>query len=307
MKVLSFGEILWDVIDGEEHLGGAPFNFAVHAAKCGNDSFIISRLGSDYLGMRAYNKSKIHGVDLSLIQWDENYPTGVVDVMLVDGQPDYTIRQNAAYDFIEGGVAFEALRKLSFDVFYFGSLSQRNLSSRHALMNILSTNSFAHIFYDVNLRKTGYSESIVKGSLLVCNIFKLNIDEVPIIAKMITGIELNGEEFCKCLKEVFPNISLIILTAAEKGCFIFRYDKYIFCPGTPVKAKDAVGAGDAFSAAFMHIYVSGGDALKAAQIANEVAAFMTTKSGAIHEYSSRIKDLLFRNSTKFSDTPHQVG
>ena len=30
--MVAFGEILWDVIDGVPHLGGAPFNFAAHAA-----------------------------------------------------------------------------------------------------------------------------------------------------------------------------------------------------------------------------------------------------------------------------------
>jgi fructokinase len=32
MKVLAFGEILWDIIEKEEHLGGAPFNFIAHTA-----------------------------------------------------------------------------------------------------------------------------------------------------------------------------------------------------------------------------------------------------------------------------------
>lgn len=35
MDVVAFGEILWDVIDGVPHLGGAPFNFAAHAARLG--------------------------------------------------------------------------------------------------------------------------------------------------------------------------------------------------------------------------------------------------------------------------------
>ena len=50
MKVLAFGEILWDVINGVEHLGGAPFNFAAHMAQCGHETFMVSRLGMDELG-----------------------------------------------------------------------------------------------------------------------------------------------------------------------------------------------------------------------------------------------------------------
>ena len=33
MKVVSIGEVLWDVIGSVEHLGGAPFNFAAACQK----------------------------------------------------------------------------------------------------------------------------------------------------------------------------------------------------------------------------------------------------------------------------------
>ena len=31
MVIVAAGEILWDVFDNAEHLGGATFNFAAHA------------------------------------------------------------------------------------------------------------------------------------------------------------------------------------------------------------------------------------------------------------------------------------
>jgi fructokinase len=306
MRVLSFGEILWDIINGEEHLGGAPFNFAAHSAQCGNESMIISRLGSDYLGMRAYNRSKTFGVDPTFIQWDEVYPTGLVDITLVNGQPDYNIRENVAYDFIAASTATALSNAKPIDVFYFGSLAQRSHVSQNALKNILATYHFGHIFYDVNLRKGGFNESIVRGSLKACSVFKLNADEVPVISEMICGTLLSSEEFCKAIKALFPNISLIIITASERGCFIFRENDLVYVPGTPVKVNDAVGAGDAFSASFMHVYASTGDALMAAQIANQVGAYVATKAGAIPGYSSEVKDMLYRNSKKIKDTMNRI-
>ena len=91
MKVLAFGEILWDVINGVEHLGGAPFNFAAHMAQCGHETFMVSRLGMDELGDRAFRKASEHKVRTDFIQRDKKYPTGVVDVTLANGQPDYFI------------------------------------------------------------------------------------------------------------------------------------------------------------------------------------------------------------------------
>jgi fructokinase len=296
MRVLAFGEILWDVINGAEHLGGAPFNFAAHIVQCANDSFIISRLGTDLLGKRAFNKSKDYKVDVSLIEWDEIYPTGTVDVTLTEGQPNYTIRENVAYDFINANAALSFLENNEVDVFYFGSLAQRNEASRHALYKILALGKFQHVFYDVNLRKYGYTESLVKASLKMCTIFKLNSDEVPVIASWLTGIHHTQESFCRCIKALYPNIELIIITASEKGCYIFIRSEILYIPGTPVTVSDAVGAGDAFSAAFMHVYASVGDALTAAQVANEVGAYVATKPGAIPTYSSSIKSLLSKYS-----------
>lgn len=294
MKVLAFGEILWDVINGTEHLGGAPFNFAAHAAQCGNESSIVSRLGSDFLGMRAFNLSKKHGVDPSFIQWDEIYPTGIVDVSLINGQPDYIIRENAAYDHIESGPVLSALTEHSFDVFYFGSLAQRNVISSHALFRILSLNKFKHVFYDVNLRKNSYTELIIRKSLAACSIFKLNVDEVNVISNILTSAPLGLEEFCRCVKSLFPNVQLVVITASEKGCYIF-YDHLISVPGTAVKVRDAVGAGDAFSASFMHVYALTGDPVQAGQIANHIGAFVATKDGAIPAYSAEIATTLRQN------------
>jgi fructokinase len=291
MKVLSFGEILWDVIEGNHHLGGAPFNFAAHAAQCGNQSYIISRLGKDKLGKEAHELCKGYGVNDSFIQWDEKHPTGVVDVTLEAGQPDYYIHENVAWDFIEYDSSLSTIGQI-FDVFYFGSLAQRHYVSADTLYKILTQNKFKHIFYDVNLRKKGYSDEILKRSLGHCTILKLNNAEVPVLSQLLMGTSLDDESFCKRLLELHKNITAVIITAAEKGCYIFENDNLTLVPGVEVKVADAVGAGDSFSAAFMHGYVASGDALKAAKVANQIGAFVASKHGAIPEYSEEIKNIL---------------
>jgi fructokinase len=291
MKVLAFGEILWDIIDQEEYLGGAPFNFAAHAAQFGNKSFIISRVGSDFLGVRAHNLSKSFGVDVSLIQWDETLPTGIVDVSLINGQPEYAIRSNVAYDYISPNPVLKGLNKEQFDVFYFGSLSQRSTISAETLYEILSENKFNHVFYDVNLRKSGYTEEIIKRSLSAATIFKLNIEEVNVISELLTGSKLDLDDFCKWIKLYYTNISTIIITASERGCFVYE-DQLQYVHGKPVIVKDAVGAGDAFSASFMHMYIKNGDAISSARIANQVGAFVATQTGAVPKYTPEILNLL---------------
>ncbi len=295
MKVLAFGEILWDIIEGREHLGGAAFNFAAHMAQCGNSAHIISRVGRDSLGDTAINESIAYGVDASFIQRDDSFPTGVVDVTLTEGQPQYVIRPDAAFDYISADPILPRLEVKYVDVFYFGSLAQRNVISEQALYRILSGNNFKHIFYDVNLRKSCYSEKIIRNSLAACTILKLNKEEVRTVSQLITGYQLSEDAFCRWVKSLYPTIRLIIITASESGCFIYESD-LLYVPGTPVTVCDAVGSGDAFSASFMHMYAASGDAVMAARAANQVGAFVTTQAGAIPKYSPKIASILETNS-----------
>ena len=53
MKVLSFGEIIWDIYPDKKCIGGAPLNFSAHVAKNGAESYLLSCVGQDDLGKQA--------------------------------------------------------------------------------------------------------------------------------------------------------------------------------------------------------------------------------------------------------------
>jgi len=51
LKPLLFGEVLFDCFpNGEQRLGGAPFNLAWHLQALGDQPCLISRVGNDGLG-----------------------------------------------------------------------------------------------------------------------------------------------------------------------------------------------------------------------------------------------------------------
>ena len=50
MRIISVGEILWGVYENVEHIGGAPFNFSVHANRLGHKVYFISAVGEDDRG-----------------------------------------------------------------------------------------------------------------------------------------------------------------------------------------------------------------------------------------------------------------
>ena len=121
MKILSFGEIIWDVYPDERTLGGAPLNFAAHTAAMGTDAYIMSAVGDDILGREALALAEGSGVNTEYVSILPEFPTGRCDVKIDSrGIPTYTLAENTAYD----NIAYCNLAE-SFDVFAFGTLALR--------------------------------------------------------------------------------------------------------------------------------------------------------------------------------------
>ena len=62
MTILSIGEILWDVFPDSVRLGGAPFNFAVHAHRLGHHVIFVSAVGDDEQGRVALSRAGALGL-----------------------------------------------------------------------------------------------------------------------------------------------------------------------------------------------------------------------------------------------------
>ncbi|WP_258105685.1 carbohydrate kinase [Marinoscillum sp. MHG1-6] len=286
MKVLVFGEILWDIIEGVPHLGGAPLNFAAHVAQCGYDSAIVSCLGKDNLGDDALRMVQYLNVDVRLVQRSD-IRTGFVPVTLCNGQPDYEIIENVAYDYIDGEKLDHTLIG-DYDTFYFGSLIQRSEVSASALQQILDRHRFKQVFYDVNLRKNSFNKDIVVHSLGHCNLLKVNDEEVGVLSKLLFDRDLDFDAFCEKVIGLWKQIEAVVITAGGDGSLVYWNGQLEKVPTSPIEVIDTVGAGDSFSAAFLCIYNKTGDPVYAAQIANKVGAFVASSNGPIPRYSPEI-------------------
>src|SRR5579883_910022 len=99
MRLLSLGEILWDVLPDGEHLGGAPFNLAAHARRLGEDVIFVSAVGADARGQHALARLLELGLPAAYVQTVNSSPTGFVSVQIDSaGHPTFTIHRPAAYD-----------------------------------------------------------------------------------------------------------------------------------------------------------------------------------------------------------------
>ena len=93
--IVGLGEALWDVLPEGKKLGGAPANFAYHAAQFGLQTIAISALGEDSLAEETIEALKEH--NLNYLMPRVPYPTGTVQVTLSgEGIPTYDIKENVA-------------------------------------------------------------------------------------------------------------------------------------------------------------------------------------------------------------------
>lgn len=289
IRALAFGEILWDIIDGVPHIGGAPFNLAAHMAALGGSPSLVSAVGNDELGRQALKRAGELGIDTSLIRTDPALPTGTVVVELDEaGKPEYDIVEPVAWDAVSPGKpSLSTVSEGTWDLFIFGTLAQRSEANRRALAELVRVSAAKERFFDVNLRLDYFSADIVRDSLAITTILKLNDEEVPVISRLLWNEETDEKVFCGRIMDDYP-VATICVTRGKEGSSLYRNGKRYDEPVVPVEVKDTVGAGDSFSAAFLTALLKGeapGDALR---FASRLSSFVAGSSGAVPEYSGWI-------------------
>jgi fructokinase len=278
-NVIGIGEVLWDILPSGKQLGGAPANFAFHAAALGARSRVISGVGRDPLGDEILRRLQSLGLPTAEIQIDPSKPTGTVSVELAaDGQPRFTIHENVAWD----NMALEksALAAVAgADAVSFGTLAQRSEPSRATIRSLLAAaRPDALRILDINLRQNYYSLEIIETSLNLANILKLNDAELPIIGELSATFG-NFREIMESLAHRY-NLRLVCLTRGARGSLLYAGGQWADDPSEPVVVKDTVGAGDAFTAALAMGLLAGKPLAAINRRANQIARYVCSQEGA---------------------------
>jgi fructokinase len=285
--ILGIGELLWDVLPDGMRLGGAPANFAVMAARLGNHAAILSRIGDDKLGEKAVELLNRLPADACFLQMDLAHETGRVTVEFEGGQPCYTIHQPAAWDFLEMTDEWMQLAEKA-DAICFGSLAQRSLHSRRTIQELVGLTPTACLrICDVNLRAPFISREVIRESLELANVLKMNDAEAPHLLALLS-LSIQGESLPGSLLRTserllaeFQSLQMVAVTRGGHGSLLATREEVHEHPGIHVSVADTIGAGDAFTAAMTHYLLRGASLARQNEAGNRWGAWVASRSGAM--------------------------
>jgi len=281
-NIICFGEILWDMLPTGKKPGGAPVNVAVHLKRLGLSPVVVSRVGHDRQGTELKEFLGSSGLDTRFVSVDEKLSTSEVLVHLDDEKnATYEICDPVAWDNILPSKELEKKAARS-DLIVFGSLAQRNSTTRETLSHLLKTTNATRLL-DVNLRPPYDTPELVQELLRLSDFVKLNDSELQQIA--LWNQVFGNEEYVMHWLASFYNCSVVCVTRGAKGAALLINDKYYEHPGFKVEAVDTVGAGDAFLAALISGLSKKQTPQKSVEFACAVGAFVASQKGAVPQYS----------------------
>jgi len=302
LDILTFGEALVEVmrkgIDQPldrpgtftgPYPSGAPFIFAVQAARLGAKVGAIGAVGEDAFGKCLLDQLKTDSVDTRGMHILPDHTTGVAFVVYnADGSRDFVFHaRHAAAGQLHADLLDESLFEGLKCLHIMGStLSMHDDALKMGLRALeLAQKHGAKISFDPNLRPQLMSSERAREAFApfvqAADVFMPTEEELLL---------LTGEpDLTLGLMQLFADNRhrIVILTQGAKGCTVYKYyagdlhSALIPAPveGFVVHEIDPTGAGDCFDAGFLARWLEGDSPAEAARFANACGALAVTAQG----------------------------
>ena len=277
--VVGLGEVLWDFLPTGPQLGGAPANFAYHAAALGARAMMVTRVGDDDLGREVISRFAQMDLPQETVQVDVARPTGTVTVALDEkGVPHYTFAEDAAWDRLAvTDIALQDVRGAH--AVCFGTLGQRNAFSRQTIQQLVAAApADALKICDINLRLDFYSRKVIEESMRLADVLKMNDEELAVLVAMFS-LQGDVRQQIEGLVRTF-GLKVVAVTRGPSGSLIYQEGRWSELLSQPVQVVDTVGSGDAFAAALTMGLLARMTLNEVHVIAAEVARYVCSQRGA---------------------------
>ncbi|MEM7434251.1 MAG: PfkB family carbohydrate kinase [Myxococcota bacterium] len=254
LRPVIFGEVLFDHFpDGSRVLGGAPFNVAWHLRGFGASPLVIAAVGKDSAGREVLDRMASWDLMTHAVQVHRDRPTGRVTAKVVDGENQFEIAPEQAWDFIGAEAAIAAATEQTDQavptapLLYHGTLALRSEVSGGTFRQLANTLD-APAFVDINLRDPWWTRETVEWCLETASWIKLNEHELRVFTSQPTASFEDCRDAALALVSKYSGAGLIV-TRGAKGAILVSAGGEVFQAAAPPVTDfvDSVGAGDAFS------------------------------------------------------------
>jgi fructokinase len=283
LRVLCFGELLWDFLPAGIFPGGAPFNVAYHLHHLGLDAAPVSCLGADSLGDELRMRLEMAGIPVHLVGRHPDLPTGRVRAVYdAEGEPHYEIADPAAWDEIPAHPALDAAPEAA--ALVFGTLALRRPANRATLAQLLDAlPADAVRVFDVNLRPPHDDPALVREFAARATLLKVNEAEAR---RLVPGLASNASpgELAAAVADAM-RCACVCLTAGARGAGWHEAGSWYWEPAEIAQGGDPVGAGDAFLAGFLARHLlAPGKPQAALETGCRLGAWVASQRGATPAY-----------------------
>ena len=309
--VIALGELLIDYTDNgvssqgntlfEANPGGAPCNVLAMLRKLDKSCAFVGKVGNDIFGHMLRGVVTDAGINVDSLVMDDDVRTTLAIVKNYEnGDRDFSFYRNPGADMMltEDELPLEDIANCR--IFHFGTLSMTHEGVRKATLKAIETAKAngTYISFDPNLRPPLWKsleeakEQIAVG-LGLCDILKIADNEI----EFMTG-ETDFDKGAAILRERYPNIKILNVTAGADGSYSYSCGHRVFVPSFKLGGTiETTGAGDTFCASVLNYVLEHGVDLTEAQLtemlrfANAAAYLVTTKKGAIRSMPEKAQVL----------------
>ena len=316
--VLALGELLIDFTENgasaqgnpllEANPGGAPCNVLAMLQKLGKRTAFVGKVGRDMFGAQLREAAESAGICMDYLLEDAHVHTTLAFVKTFpNGDRDFSFYRDPGADMMlrADELPLEAIKKSR--IFHFGTLSMTHPDVRFATRKAVTVakEAGALISFDPNLRPPLWydleeaREQIAWG-LSRCDILKIADNELA----FMTG-ETDFDKGAARLRESYPNIKVLNVTAGADGSYSYSGGRRVFVPSFRLGGTiETTGAGDTFCACVLnYVLEHGADKLSEIEVtdmlrfANAAAYLVTTRKGAIRSMPEReqVEEILANN------------
>ena len=300
LDILTIGEALVEVMRADidqplsqpgpfigPYPSGAPFIFAVQAARLSLKTAAIGSVGEDAFGERLLNQLQADGVVIDGVRQLPDQTTGIAFVAYkADGSRDFVFSLGAG-----GRLTSDMLKPALFDGLRCFHIMGSTLSMSEAALAVcqealeMALKARARISFDPNLRpellpvaeaREAFAPFIEAADILLPTAEEL---------LLLTDGRSEDDAVAALLRDKPGRV--IVITRGADGCTVYAADEGLDVAGFPTRETDPTGAGDCFDAGFVCGLLEGMTLHEAARLANACGALAVAAKGPMAGAKSR--------------------